>query len=183
MVAFLLGVMLMPVLTLILLLYLVSNQGPVFFIQRRIGLHEKPFDIIKFRTISWKTLPDGTRYKETFLLGTLLRKFSLDEIPQLWHVLNMQMSLVGPRPLLPEYLNHYSIDQRKRHRVKPGITGWAQVNGRNRLTWTDRFDLDLYYVRHASFLLDLKILLLTLANYMSFTDVIPDFDQPFQGNQ
>ena len=162
---------------------MVYNQAPIFFIQKRIGINEEPFNIIKFRTISWQTLPDGTRQKNTFLLGAWLRKFSLDELPQLWNVLNKEMSLVGPRPLLPEYLDLYSEDQRKRHSVKPGITGWAQVNGRNNINWANKFALDLFYVQHISFLLDFKILIKTFANYLSFDDVLPDYDQPFQGNQ
>jgi lipopolysaccharide/colanic/teichoic acid biosynthesis glycosyltransferase len=138
---------------------------PVLFRQIRIGRGEKSFTFLKFRTMSvacdsrGMLLPDEQRLTA---FGLSLRASSLDELPQLWNVLKGDMSLVGPRPLLPEYVSRYNTHQRRRHEVKPGITGWAQVNGRNALTWEEKFDLDVWYVDHASILLDLRILCLTL---------------------
>ena len=138
---------------------------PVLFRQTRPGLGERPFVLRKFRTMrddrdaAGDPRPDGERLTG---LGRFLRASSLDELPELINVLRGEMSLVGPRPLLPEYLPLYSAAQRRRHAVRPGITGWAQVNGRNALGWPERFALDLHYVEHQSFLLDLRILLLTL---------------------
>jgi lipopolysaccharide/colanic/teichoic acid biosynthesis glycosyltransferase len=138
---------------------------PVLFRQIRIGRGEKSFTLLKFRTMteaytsSGMLLPDEQRLSA---LGLLLRSSSLDELPQLWNVLKGDMSLVGPRPLLPEYVMRYNARQRRRHEVKPGITGWAQVNGRNTLTWEQKFDLDVWYVDHQSLKLDIKILWLTL---------------------
>ena len=137
---------------------------PVLFRQTRIGLGGRPFCIAKFRTMTGAAaadgslLPDGQRLTA---LGRFLRASSLDELPQLWNVLRGEMSLVGPRPLLPQYLPRYSPEQRRRHDVPPGITGWAQVNGRNALSWEARFELDVWYVDHGSLLLDLRILWLT----------------------
>jgi len=134
---------------------------PVLFRQRRPGLHGRPFEVLKFRTMAevagadGQPLPDEARLTP---LGVLLRRFSLDELPQLFNVLRGDMSLVGPRPLLMEYLPLYSAEQMRRHDVRPGITGWSQVNGRNALSWEDKFALDVWYVDHHSFWLDLKIL-------------------------
>lgn len=139
--------------------------GPVFFRQVRPGYRCRPFTLFKFRTMletadaDGRPLPDGERLTS---IGSLLRRTSIDEIPQLWNILRGDMSLVGPRPLLMQYLPLYTPEQMRRHGVKPGITGWAQVNGRNTLRWEDKFALDLWYVEHQSLLLDLKILLLTL---------------------
>lgn len=139
--------------------------SPVLFIQKRPGLHEKPFLLYKFRTMTeerdskGQLLPDHLRLTK---LGTFLRKYSLDELPQLINVLKGELSLVGPRPLLMEYLPLYSAEQRKRHYVRPGITGLAQVNGRNAISWEEKFQLDVWYVHHNSFLLDIKILFLTV---------------------
>ena len=139
--------------------------SPVLFRQTRPGLHGKPFEMIKFRTMKDATdkegnaLPDSERLTE---FGKKLRASSLDELPELWNVLKGDMSLVGPRPLLMEYLPLYSAEQAKRHNVRPGVTGYAQVNGRNSLSWEDKFKLDTWYVEHQSFLLDLKILLKTV---------------------
>src|SRR5262249_48746299 len=119
-----------------------------------------PFSVLKFRTMRSGDGPDGQRLT-TF--GRFLRATSLDELPELWNVLLGEMSLVGPRPLLPQYLGRYNARQRRRHEVRPGITGWAQIHGRNALTWEEKFDLDVWYVEHASFLLDLRILYRTLA--------------------
>lgn len=139
--------------------------SPVLFRQTRPGLHGKPFEMIKFRTMKDATdkegnaLPNSERLTE---FGKKLRASSLDELPELWNVLKGDMSLVGPRPLLMEYLPLYNAEQAKRHNVRPGVTGYAQVNGRNSLSWEDKFKLDTWYVEHQSFLLDLKILLKTV---------------------
>ncbi|AZB43587.1 sugar transferase [Bacillus sp. FJAT-42376] len=137
---------------------------PVFFTQTRPGLHEKPFLLLKFRSMTeerdenFELLPDEKRLTP---FGRFLRKYSLDELPQLLNVLKGDISLVGPRPLLMEYLPLYSMQQKRRHEVKPGITGWAQINGRNAITWEEKFELDLWYIRNQSFGLDMKILFLT----------------------
>jgi sugar transferase EpsL len=139
--------------------------APVLFRQERPGLHGKPFTLIKFRTMSLARsasgalLPDGARLTP---VGAFLRRTSIDELPQLWNVLRGDMSLVGPRPLLMQYLARYSPEQARRHDVVPGITGWAQINGRNALTWDEKFALDLFYVENQSLWLDAKILARTL---------------------
>ena len=137
---------------------------PVFFKQKRPGLHGKPFIIYKFRTMTDKKDPDGEVLPDEMRLtplGKILRRFSIDELPQLFNVIRGDLSLVGPRPLLMEYLPLYTPESARRHDVKPGITGWAQVNGRNALSWDERFRLDVWYVDNRSFMLDLKILWLT----------------------
>jgi len=142
-----------------------ANKGKPFFFQKRPGKDEKLFSIIKFKTMTDATDKNGNLLhdeKRLTAVGKFVRKTSLDEIPQLLNVLKGDMSLVGPRPLLPEYLPLYSKEQKKRHQVKPGITGWAQVNGRNAISWEQKFALDVWYVESQSFLLDLKILYLTL---------------------
>ncbi|MED1017704.1 sugar transferase [Bacillus atrophaeus] len=139
--------------------------SPVFFTQVRPGLNGKPFTLYKFRTMTEERdkegnlLPDEVRLTKT---GKLIRKLSIDELPQLWNVIKGDLSLVGPRPLLMEYLPLYTNKQSRRHEVKPGITGWAQVNGRNAISWEKKFELDVWYVDHRSFFLDLKILFLTV---------------------
>ena len=139
--------------------------SPVFFRQTRPGLNGKPFEMVKFRTMTdvrgsdGQLLPDAVRLTA---FGRFLRATSLDELPELWNVLKGDMSLVGPRPLLIEYLPLYSPEQARRHEVRPGITGWAQVNGRNALSWDDKFKLDVWYVDHRSLWLDVKILWLTV---------------------
>ena len=139
--------------------------SPVLFRQTRPGLHGRPFEMVKFRTMKDATdkegnaLPNSERLTE---FGKKLRASSLDELPELWNVLKGDMSLVGPRPLLMEYLPLYSAEQAKRHNVRPGVTGYAQVNGRNSLSWEDKFKLDTWYVEHQTFLLDMKILLKTV---------------------
>lgn len=139
--------------------------SPVLFRQIRPGLHGKPFEMVKFRTMKDATdkegnaLPNSERLTE---FGKKLRASSIDELPELWNVLKGDMSLVGPRPLLMEYLPLYNAEQAKRHNVRPGVTGYAQVNGRNSLSWEDKFKLDIWYVEHQSFLLDMKILLKTV---------------------
>ncbi len=139
--------------------------SPVFFRQQRPGLHGKPFQIIKLRTMLDSVDSCGALMSDAERLtplGLFLRKTSLDEFPGLWNVINGEMSLVGPRPLLMEYLPLYNRRQSKRHDVKPGITGWAQVNGRNAVGWDERLEMDVWYVEHQSFCLDLKILLQTV---------------------
>jgi lipopolysaccharide/colanic/teichoic acid biosynthesis glycosyltransferase len=139
--------------------------SPVLFTQVRPGLHGKPFRMVKFRTMtderdaSGALLPDAQRLTP---FGRFLRASSLDELPELWNVLRGEMSLVGPRPLLMEYLPLYSPEQTRRHEVRPGITGWAQVNGRNAISWADKFALDVWYVDHRSLWLDVRILWLTV---------------------
>jgi lipopolysaccharide/colanic/teichoic acid biosynthesis glycosyltransferase len=157
--------LLSPVLILLTLALTIANHGHPFFIQARPGKHGRLFHIIKFKTMNDKKdtqgnlLPDAERLTS---IGKFVRKTSLDELPQLINVVKSDMSFVGPRPLLPEYLPLYNEEQKKRHDVKPGITGWAQVNGRNAISWEQKFDLDVWYVKHQSFVLDLKILFLTV---------------------
>lgn len=157
-------VLLLPIFLIVWVLLLLANQGKPFFFQKRPGKGEKIFSIIKFRTMNdrkdanGQLLPDEVRLTK---VGSFVRKTSLDEIPQLLNVLKGDMSLIGPRPLLVEYLPLYNEEQRKRHLVKPGITGWAQVNGRNAIEWTEKFKLDVYYVENLSFGLDAKIFLNT----------------------
>lgn len=154
-----------PLFLIVFLLLLIANRGEPFFFQRRPGLHGKIFRIVKFRTMNNRRdergdlLPDAERLTA---VGRFVRKTSLDEIPQLINVLKGEMSLIGPRPLLPEYLPLYNVEQARRHDVRPGITGWAQVNGRNAIDWQTRFRLDAWYADHLSFALDAKILWLTI---------------------
>lgn len=139
--------------------------SPIFFRQIRPSLYGHPFEMIKFRTMTDETGPDGQLLPDAIRLmdfGKFLRKTSLDELPELWNVLKGDMSLVGPRPLLMEYLPLYSSEQARRHEVRPGITGWAQVNGRNAISWSEKFRLDVWYVEHRSLWLDIKILWLTV---------------------
>ncbi len=158
-------ILLAPVMLAVALLVLLTMGRPVLFRQQRPGLRGKPFTLYKFRTMrdartaSGELLPDDLRLT-TF--GKWLRSTSLDELPELFNVLKGEMSLVGPRPLLMEYLPRYSPEQARRHEVKPGITGWAQVNGRNALTWEEKFRMDVWYVDHWNLWLDVKILLLTI---------------------
>lgn len=155
----------LPILVLLALLIRIWLGRPVFFVQVRPGLHGKPFRMVKFRTMTDKRdkhgrlLPDNIRLTR---FGRILRSTSLDELPELWNVLKGDMSLVGPRPLLMEYLPLYSKEQYRRHEVRPGVTGWAQINGRNAISWEDKFKLDVWYVDNQSFGLDLKILVLTV---------------------
>lgn len=154
-----------PVLLAIAAVIRVTIGGPVLFRQQRPGLHGKPFMMIKFRTMSdardadGKLLPDAERLTR---FGKLLRSTSLDELPELLNVLRGEMSLIGPRPLLMQYLDRYSPEQARRHEVRPGITGWAQINGRNAISWEQKFSLDVWYVDHHSLALDLKIMFLTV---------------------
>lgn len=157
--------LLSPVFLLVWLALLVANRGKPFFYQRRPGMGGRLFSIVKFRTMNnrrganGQLLPDAERLTP---VGRFVRKTSLDEIPQLINVFLGEMSLVGPRPLLEEYLPLYNPEQARRHEVRPGITGWAQVNGRNTVGWAKRFEMDVWYVDHLSFALDLRILWLTV---------------------
>jgi lipopolysaccharide/colanic/teichoic acid biosynthesis glycosyltransferase len=157
-------ILLSPILLLLSLLVFIYHGSPIFFKQRRPGYQDRPFTVYKFRSMSerrdaaGKLLPDAQRLTA---FGRFLRASSLDELPELLNVLRGEMSLVGPRPLLMQYLERYTPEQARRHAVHPGITGWAQVNGRNAITWDDKFRLDVWYVDHWSLALDLKILLLT----------------------
>lgn len=154
-----------PLLVLIIIIQIIVNDGAVFYFQDRPGLNSIPFKIIKFKSMRdlhnqvGELLPDEERITA---FGKFLRNWSLDELLQLVNVIKGEMSLVGPRPLLIQYLNLYNEEQRRRHNVKPGITGWAQVNGRNGLTWQEKFEADIYYVDNQSFLFDIKILIMTI---------------------
>jgi lipopolysaccharide/colanic/teichoic acid biosynthesis glycosyltransferase len=154
-----------PVFIIVFLVLLYSNSGKPFFFQSRPGKNEKIFRIIKFKTMNDKKDADGNLLPDaerTTAMGSFVRKTSLDEIPQLLNVIKGDMSLIGPRPLLVKYLPLYNEEQRKRHNVKPGITGWAQINGRNAISWGEKFKYDVYYVNNLSFVLDFKIILLTI---------------------
>lgn len=163
-----------PLFILVFILLIFNNNGKPFFFQKRPGKNEKIFKVIKFKTMTDKKdvngnlLPDAKRLTP---VGKFVRKTSLDELPQLINVLKGDMSLVGPRPLLPEYLPLYSDIQKKRHNVKPGITGWAQVNGRNAITWNKKFELDVWYVNNISLMLDLKIILKTIGKVIKSEDI------------
>lgn len=162
-------VLLSPLLLVTMLVTRIKLGAPVFFRQQRPGLHGQPFEMAKFRTMTDTRdsegilLPDGERLTA---YGRFLRSTSIDELPELWNVLKGDMSLVGPRPLLMEYLPLYSAEQRRRHEVRPGVTGWAQINGRNAISWDEKFAFDIWYVDNRSFFLDLKILSLTVKNVL-----------------
>jgi len=161
----LLLIILSPVLLLISLVLLVINGTPLLYRQRRPGFKGKPFYLYKFRTMNDRYGEDGsllTDAERITPLGRCLRTSSLDELPEFFNVLRGEMSLVGPRPLLMQYMERYSPEQRRRHEVLPGVTGWAQVNGRNAITWSEKFRLDVWYVENWSFWLDIKILLMTV---------------------
>lgn len=171
--------LLWPVLLCLAMLVWLKLGRPVFFRQTRPGLHGRPFELIKFRSMrnifdaQGNPLPDAERLTG---FGRWLRSTSLDELPELWNVLKGDMSLVGPRPLLMQYLERYTSGQNRRHEVRPGITGWAQVNGRNCLAFSQRLVLDVWYVDHITFLLDLKILFMTLMKIVNREGVIVDQD-------
>lgn len=178
-----------PIILLVAWLVRSKLGSPVFFRQTRPGMKCKPFKIIKFRTMLDAVDKDGNLLTDEFRLspfGKLLRSTSLDELPELWNVLKGDMSLVGPRPLLMEYLPLYSDEQRRRHKVKPGITGWAQINGRNAISWEEKFKFDVWYVENQSLLLDIKILLLTVKKVFSKEGVNADnhvTTERFTGNE
>ncbi len=167
-------IILSPVFLLITIILFFLNSGKPFFVQERPGKNEKIFKLIKFKTMTdakdenGNLLPDEKRLTR---FGRFLRKTSLDELPQLINVIKGDMSLIGPRPLLVDYLPIYNDFQRRRHEVKPGITGWAQVNGRNAISWTKKFEYDVFYVDNLSFLLDMKIFFLTLWKVIKRSDV------------
>ena len=178
-----------PIFLIVFIALLLANKGKVFFLQKRPGKNEEIFKIIKFRTMNDKKdahgnlLPDEERLTT---IGKLVRKTSLDEIPQLINVLLGNMSLIGPRPLLPEYLPLYNDFQKKRHLIKPGITGWAQINGRNAVEWEKKFKFDVWYVEKVSFLLDLQIMFLTLKKVLKLEGVNREGEATniaFKGNE
>jgi|MesohylFT_1024984.scaffolds.fasta_scaffold00762_2 lipopolysaccharide/colanic/teichoic acid biosynthesis glycosyltransferase len=180
-------IVLIPLIILALLLLLFNKGAGAFFTQVRTGRNAKLFKIVKFKTMTderdsaGKLLPDEKRMTP---IGRFVRSTSLDELPQLLNVLKGDMSLIGPRPLLEKYLPLYSIEQFRRHDVRPGITGWAQVNGRNNISWTKKFELDVWYVENTTFLLDLEILWLTLMKVITRKDITseePASFQPFNG--
>ena len=173
-IAFLAIVVLSPLLLVVTLLLALANKGNPFFVQKRPGKFGEIFQIVKFRTMTnekdeqGNLLPDEKRLTG---IGKLVRKTSLDELPQLFNVFKGDMSLIGPRPLLPQYLALYNDRQQKRHLVKPGITGWAQVNGRNAISWNQKFEYDVWYVENLSPLLDLKILIKTVKKVLLSEDI------------
>lgn len=161
-------VCLSPIILILTIWLHIANKGAgAFFFQERPGLNRKIFNIIKFKSMSderdseGNLLPNDQRITK---IGKFIRKTSLDELPQLFNVLKGDMSIVGPRPLVPRYLNLYNKEQMRRHEVRPGITGWAQVNGRNSITWSKKFELDVWYIDHLSLSLDIKIILMTIVN-------------------
>ena len=178
-----------PILLLVGIWLYFANKGTgVFFIQKRPGKNERIFKVIKFKTmtdkrgIDGKLLSDEERLTE---IGKFIRSTSIDELPQLFNVLKGDMALIGPRPLLPQYRPLYSKEQARRHEVRPGITGWAQVNGRNAISWNKKFELDVWYVDHCSFLLDLKIIFLTIKKVFVREGISSDTSatmEPFTGN-
>ena len=163
-----------PILVMVAILVKTKLGSPILFRQQRVGLNGEIFEMVKFRTMkdaydkNGDPLPDEERLTK---FGQLLRKTSLDELPELWNVLKGDMSLVGPRPLLVEYLPLYSKEQMKRHNVRPGVTGYAQVNGRNNISWAKKFELDVYYVENFSLWLDFKILFQTVAKVLGQADI------------
>ncbi len=175
--AFLGLLLLLPVFLLVTILLFFANQGKPFFFQIRPGKNARLFKIVKFKTMNDKRGADGRLLPDSQRLtpvGRFVRKTSLDEIPQLINVLKGDMSLIGPRPLLPEYLILYSDEQARRHDVRPGITGWAQVNGRNAISWQQKFAYDIWYVDNISLLLDLRITLLTLRKVIKSEGISAD---------
>jgi lipopolysaccharide/colanic/teichoic acid biosynthesis glycosyltransferase len=176
-IALILLIILSPIIFLTAIFLLIANNGKVFFFQQRPGLYNKPFKIVKFKTMrdafdeKGVPLPDDVRLTQ---VGNIVRSASLDELLQLVNVIKGDMSLVGPRPLLMQYLTRYSPEQAKRHNVKPGITGWAQVNGRNAISWEQKFKLDVEYVDKQSFALDLKILWMTFVNVIQRKGISAD---------
>jgi lipopolysaccharide/colanic/teichoic acid biosynthesis glycosyltransferase len=174
-----------PILLCVYIWLTIANKGAgALFFQERPGKDEKIFNIIKFKTMtdecdaSGKLLPDAQRLTK---VGKLVRSTSIDELPQLINVLKGDMALIGPRPLLTKYLELYSEEQARRHDVRPGITGWAQVNGRNAISWTKKFEFDVWYVDHCSLWLDIKIIFMTIKNVLDSKDIVLSTG-PFTGN-
>jgi undecaprenyl phosphate N,N'-diacetylbacillosamine 1-phosphate transferase len=187
-VSFLALLVVSPVLIITIVLLAIVNRGKVWFVQERPGKNGKLFHVVKFKTMTDERdayghlLPDEVRLTA---VGKFVRKTSIDEIPQLFNVLLGHMSFVGPRPLLKEYLPLYNADQQRRHLVKPGITGWAQVNGRNTLSWQQKFAYDVWYVDHVSFALDIKILFLTVIKVLKAEGISSESSltmEKFRGN-
>lgn len=182
-------IILSPIFLIISFALFFNNRGKVFFLQKRPGKNEKIFKIIKFRTMNEKRDSEGNLLSDTERLttvGKIVRKTSLDEIPQLINVIKGDMSLIGPRPLLPQYIPLYNETQRKRHLIKPGITGWAQINGRNAIEWNKKFDFDVWYVNNLSFSLDLKIMFITLRKVMKLEGINREGEATnsvFKGNE
>ncbi len=178
-----------PIFILVTIFLAIANEGKPFFFQVRPGKNEKLFKIIKFKTMNDKKDEQGNLLSDAERLtkvGAIVRKTSLDEIPQLINVIKGDMSLIGPRPLLSRYLPRYNQEQRKRHLVRPGITGWAQVNGRNAIGWNDKFKLDVWYVENISLLLDIKIIFLTIKKVLISEGISQDGQatmQEFMGNE
>jgi undecaprenyl phosphate N,N'-diacetylbacillosamine 1-phosphate transferase len=183
------AVIFLPVFLLTVFGLLVFNKGSVFFVQNRVGLKGRIFMLYKFKTMTDakdhqnQLLPDEERLT---WIGKMIRNLSLDELPQLFNVLTGNMSIVGPRPLLVEYLPLYNVRQQRRHDVKPGITGWAQVNGRNSIAWTQKFELDVWYVDNVSFWLDIRILFLTVKKVLKSEGISSETSatmEKFRGNE
>lgn len=174
-----------PILAVIYVWLTIANKGAgAIFYQERPGKDEKIFRVMKFKSMTDEKDADGkllpNEQRITFI-GKFIRKTSIDELPQLFNVLKGDMALIGPRPLLPKYLPLYNEEQHRRHEVRPGITGWAQVNGRNNITWTEKFKLDVWYVDHCSLWLDIKIIFMTIKNVLSSKDIVLSTG-PFTGN-
>uniref|UniRef100_UPI00404B66AF sugar transferase n=1 Tax=Flavobacterium sp. TaxID=239 RepID=UPI00404B66AF len=187
-IAFIALILLSPILIVLYILLFWAHNRKVFFTQDRPGYHQKTFKVLKFKTMNdlkdaeGKLLPDHVRLTP---VGKFVRSTSLDELPQLINVLKGDMSLIGPRPLLVKYLPLYSEKQQRRHEMRPGITGWAQVNGRNAISWTQKFEYDVWYVDNVSFLLDMKILYLTIKKVVVREGISSDSSvtmEPFKGN-
>ena len=187
-VSFFLLLLLLPLLMLVTLMIRIKLGSPIFFKQARPGLNRNIFNIYKFRTMTNECNKDGILLSDEVRLtkfGKFLRSTSMDELPSLWNVLKGDMCIVGPRPLLVQYLPLYSTQQARRHEVKPGITGWAQVNGRNAISWDEKFDLDVWYVDNQSTLLDIKILYMTIKKVITRSGINQDRQatmEKFKGN-
>lgn len=164
-----------PILIIIIVLLYFANKGAgVFFYHERPGKDEKLFKVIKFKSMTDERDADGIllpNEQRITKIGKFIRKFSIDELPQLFNVLKGDMSLIGPRPLVPRYLKLYSLEQARRHEVRPGITGWAQVHGRNNISWTEKFKLDVWYVDHCSLWIDIKVFFITIKNVLLHKDI------------
>lgn len=170
-------IILSPIFIVVVIGLTIANKGKPFFFQKRPGKNESIFSIIKFKSMNDKEDSQGNLLSDAQRLtrmGAIVRKTSIDEVPQLINVLKGDMSLIGPRPLLTRYLPYYTEKERLRHTVKPGITGWAQVNGRNTVNWSERLALDIYYVKNLTFLLDIKIVFKTIGSILSSKDIVVD---------
>lgn len=188
--ALFLVIILSPVMLIAAILIAVNRDGPILFKQERPGKDGKIFTVYKFRTMSTmlrdKNGNELSDFDRMTKIGKILRKTSIDELPQLFNIIKGEMSFIGPRPLLKEYLELYSPEQMRRHDVLPGISGWAQVNGRNTLTWDEKFAYDVYYVNHYSFKMDLKIFIKTIENVVSQDGINSDSEntmEKFEGNR